>query len=66
MKLRMNKFTMVCAVVLSSAVLFGTNSVNVQAADNTGGSSVGTSQFDTEYTYVEGTFQRMMVLKPRY
>ncbi|MGQ2375696.1 SLAP domain-containing protein [Companilactobacillus zhachilii] len=40
MKLRMNKFTMVCAVVLSSAVLFGTNSVNVQAADNTGGSSV--------------------------
>lgn len=54
MKLRMNKFTMVCAVVLSSAVLFGTNSVNVQAADNTGGSSVGTSQFDTEYTYVDG------------
>lgn len=54
MKLRMNKFTMVCAVVLSSAVLFGTNSVNVQAADNTGGSSVGTSQSDTGYTYVDG------------
>ncbi|MBL3530523.1 SLAP domain-containing protein [Companilactobacillus zhachilii] len=52
MKLRMNKFTMVCAVVLSSAVLFGTNSVNVQAADNTGGSSVASLSKD-EYKYEE-------------
>lgn len=48
MKLRMNKFTMVCAVVLSSAVLFGTNSVNVQAADNTGGSSVASLSKDED------------------
>lgn len=48
----MNKFTMVCAVVLSSAVLFGTNSVNVQAADNTGGSSVASLSKD-EYKYEE-------------
>ncbi len=39
---------MVCAVVLSSAVLFGTNSVNVQAADNTGGSSVASLSKDED------------------
>lgn len=34
MKLRINKFTLSCVAVLSSAILFGVNGINVQAADS--------------------------------
>ncbi|AYE37832.1 BspA family leucine-rich repeat surface protein [Companilactobacillus zhachilii] len=55
MKLRMNKFTMVCAVVLSSAVLFGTNSVNVQAAGDGAGSTIAVNKDQSkEDGYVDG------------
>ncbi|CAJ1180214.1 hypothetical protein CPR19088_GLDEOEPO_01405 [Companilactobacillus paralimentarius] len=56
MKLRINKFTLSCVAVLSSAILFGVNGINVQAADSGTGSvnSVSTVQPKDEYTYVNG------------
>lgn len=49
MKLRVNKFTLSCVAVLSSAILFGVNGINVQAADNgTGNNSSAVSSSTTK------------------